>query len=277
MRNIYIILIFVLVIGLLLFKYTYTKGTDYVLISNDSTALIIDNWFGIRKIKSLFNLNYHDYDCCSSTGNAIYFIQSPKRFYTVTRETENLYLYNNKKINKTLLELVDNAKKHPNYTLYSLTIPINQDLDSVISVLINDKFKILVPFDYENQLPTMVIERRLSNINPDYSYVMMQQIEDTLRLLTNNFRIAKLGGFVSEGELTSINRNTFTFQYELIFQDNSMLNSFLNKVDTSIFKVKNIRYMYKRQLWLLSKESNISTVMITLFNRYEFIEDIKYK
>lgn len=276
MRKILAILIIILIVCLLLFKYTYTRGTDYIMISNDSTALVIDNWFGISKVKSLFNLNYHYYDCCSGTGDVIYFIQSPKQYHAVTRETENLYLYNNKKINKTLSELADKAKNHPNYSLYSLTIPINQNIDSVISILSDSNYKIVLPFDYENQLPSLVLERSFSNIKPEYSYSMMKQIEDSLILLTKDFKLSRLSGFVSEGILTST-KNAFTFQYELTFPDNNMLNSFLDKVDTLIFKVKNTRYMNKQQLWLLSRESNISTVRSRLINRYEFIEDINYK
>jgi hypothetical protein len=276
MRKIFIILILALFIGLLLFKYTYTKGTDYILISNDSTALVLDNWTGVRKVKSLFNINYHFYDCCSGTGDIIYFIQSPKQYYEVTRETDNLYLYNSKKISKTLSELTDKAKNHPNYSLYSLTIPISHNIDSVISILTDNKLKVLLPFDYEDQLPSLVIDRIFSNIKPENSYGMMKQIEDSIKLLTNDYKLSKLSSSVSEGLITST-KNTFTFQYELTFRDNNMLNSFLSEVDTSIFKVENIKYMAKQQLWLLSREPNISNVRTKLINRFDFIEDIRYK
>jgi hypothetical protein len=275
MKHVLIISALLLIIGLVIFKYTYTNRTDYILIPNDSTALIIDDWNGIRKVKSLFNLNYHFYDCCSKTGDILYFIRTPKNYSIVARETDNLYLYNNSKIDEYLSRLKFEAKNSPNYYIYSISIPLNYDFDSVIGVLQHDNFKVLLPFDFEKQLPYLKVKYQENNIQMDMSYSLMEQIQDSLKLMLQDYSLTDIHG--SADAQGTVKTNLFTFNYDLIFQDNDMLNSAMILLNDSGYEIVEISLIGQRKLWLLDKESNLAEIKNQLLPKYRFILDIKYK
>jgi hypothetical protein len=275
-KRITVILIVFLIVSMILYKYTYTKGTDYIVFPKDSTALIIDNWFEIREIKALYNLNYHFYDCCSSTGENLYFIQKPNKYFTINRESDHLYLYNNSLIDSSWSRLQKRFNGNSVYYIYSLMIPSQTNKDSIIRLMINDKFRVIEPFDYYKEQPYLRIRIFKQNIILQSADKLISNIDDSLKILFEgiNFIDFKMH---TEGQGFGINKNDFIFEYTITFNDNESLAKAKERLKNSNFMLMDSRVYDFKTIWLFSKEKNISKIRESILTKYKMIKNIDYK
>jgi hypothetical protein len=274
-RNTVILIVF-LIVGLILYKYTYTKGTDYIVFPKDSTALIIDDWSEIRGIKSLYNLNYHFYDCCSETGDNMYFIQKANKYYTINRESEHLYLYNNSSIDSLWSRLHKRLNENYVYYIYSLEIPNQVNKDSLISILINDNYRTIEPFEYYKERPFLKIRIVKQNMPLQSADKVISNIDDSLKILFNGVKMTDIK-MNTEGQAFGIDKNDFIFEYTITFNDNESLARASEKLRNSNYKLMDSRIYDYKKIWLFSKEKDISKIRMSLMPKYKVIKSINYK
>lgn len=260
------------------YKLTYVRGVKFIMIEHDSSAVIVDKWMDIRRITTLYNLNYHFYDCCEETGDIMYFLQKPDKYFVKIREKGNLYLYGNSTIKKSWTEYLNQLKTKPTHYIYSLSIPLNYQIDSVLNVLSSKEYIAMLPFNYDNNLHVVKVRYKLRNVNLENFKNITEfgkERELKIKSICNNDLISVNSSVNTE--ITGKEKNILQFDYSVIFKTNTSMMDFSSKIVSEKFEIINIQHMNDQIIWLLDKRNNLDVVGLEIKSKFGFVDTVRYK
>jgi len=274
-RRIAAIFTILLVISLIFYKYVYTNGVGYILLLKDSTALIVDDWFEIRGITSLYRLNYHFYDCCSETGDRMYFIKSPHQYSKIARESSHLYLYNNTSIDSLWERLTKKLGGEPSFFAYSLRIPSQYDRDSLIRLMINDGYRVVAPFDDNIEKPFLEVQIAEHNIPTHLYEKIVNRATDSLKGILKDIHLVDIEKKEVSCGIRG-NKGGFIGVYIVKFDSNESLMKANQILKRKNFHVINNKHFICKTVWLFSKEKNAINIERALHGNYKIIEGVEF-
>jgi len=157
--------------------------------------------------------------------------------------------------------------------MYSVQIPNQVNRDSLMGVMIEDRYRIIEPFDSNDERPYLKFKVFKQNTPLESLTELVTHINDSIQSILSDLATEILKPDI-EGQMLNSTRNDLSFEYTAYFNGNESCIKANERLKNLNFQIVEHKYLDFKIILLFSNERDVEKIKKTIMDKYKIIKNI---